>query len=64
MLHLQVSGMTCEHCVAAVSRAVRAVPGAGQVSVDLERGAVAVSGNPDPGAVRRAIAEEGYEVAS
>ena len=62
MLHLKVSGMTCGHCVAAVSRAVRAVPGAEDVAVDLDRGEVTVKGDPDPRAVRDAIAEEGYEV--
>ena len=62
MLSLKVSGMTCGHCVAAVSKAVGAVPGAGEVAVDLDRGQVTVQGNPDPGAVRDAIAEEGYEV--
>jgi copper chaperone len=62
MLHLKVSGMTCGHCVSAVSRAVRAVPGAEDVAVDLDRGEVTVQGNPDPSAVRAAIAEEGYEV--
>ena len=62
MLNLKVSGMTCGHCVSAVSRAVRAVPGAEDVSVDLDRGEVTVQGSPDPSAVRAAIAEEGYEV--
>ncbi|MDQ2803452.1 MAG: cation transporter [Pseudomonadota bacterium] len=62
MLNLKVSGMTCGHCVAAVSKAVRAVPKVENVTVDLARGEVAVTGNPDPGAVRAAITEEGYEV--
>ena len=62
MLNLKVSGMTCGHCVSAVKRAVRAVPGAGEVAVDLARGEVSVDGDPDPGAVRAAITEEGYEV--
>ncbi len=62
MLNLKVSGMTCGHCVAAVSKAVRVVPGAEDVAVDLGRGEVTVKGNPDPQAVRAAIAEEGYEV--
>lgn len=62
MLNLKVSGMTCGHCVSAVSQAVRAVPGTEEVSVNLDRGEVTVQGDPDPGAVRAAIAEEGYEV--
>lgn len=62
MLKLNVLGMTCGHCVSAVRKAVGAVPGAGDVAVDLASGEVRVSGNPDPGAVRDAIAGEGYEV--
>ena len=62
MMNLKVSGMTCGHCLSAVSRAVKAVPGAGEVQVDLRGGAVQVDGNPDPAAVRDAISAEGYEV--
>jgi len=62
MLNLNVSGMTCGHCVSAVTKAVKAVPGAEDVAVDLALGEVRVGGNPDPEAVRAAIAEEGYEV--
>jgi len=64
MLKLIVTGMTCGHCVKAVTRAVRAVPGAGEVAVDLDRGTVTVQGTPDAAAVRAAIAEEGYDVAA
>ncbi len=62
MLHLKVSGMTCGHCVSAVSKAVRAVPNVEDVTIDLERGDVTVKGDPDLRAVRAAITEEGYEV--
>jgi copper chaperone len=62
MLRLKISGMTCDHCVAAVGRAVRAVPGTTDVAVDLARGEVTVTGSPDARAVRDAIAEEGYAV--
>ncbi len=64
MLTLNVTGMTCDHCVKAVTQAVRAIPGAGTVVVDLARGTVAVQGSPDPAAVRAAIADEGYEIAA
>ena len=64
MLRLKVSGMTCEHCVSAVMRAVKALPNVEDVAVDLSRGEVAVSGTPEECAVREAVAEEGYEVQS
>jgi len=63
MLTLDVAGMTCEHCVRAVTGAVKTVPGAGKVVVDLEHGRVTVQGAPDPEAVRAAIVAEGYAVA-
>lgn len=62
MLELKVSGMTCGHCVAAVGRAVREVPGVRDVGVDLGTGEVTVQGDADEGAVRAAIVAEGYEV--
>lgn len=64
MLTLKVSGMTCGHCVAAVTKAVQSVPAVDAVSVDLASGTVAVTGQPDARAVRDAIVEEGYEVAA
>jgi copper chaperone len=62
MLRLKVSGMTCEHCVRAITQAVRALPGVEDVSVDLAQGDVMVAGMPDERAVREAIAEKGYDV--
>jgi len=62
MLQLKVSGMTCGHCVAAVTRAVKAVPSVRDVAVDLASGAVTVQGEADERAVRAAITEEGYVV--
>jgi copper chaperone len=62
MLNLKVSGMTCGHCVAAVTKAVQAVPLVESIAVDLQRGEVTVGGNPDARAVRQAIADEGYDV--
>ncbi len=64
MMTLNVTGMTCDHCVKAVTQAVSAIPGAGAVVVDLDRGTVAVQGAPDVAAVRAAIVDEGYEVAA
>jgi copper chaperone len=62
MLHLKVSGMTCDHCVRTITEAVRSVPGVQDVAVDLAGGMVTVAGTPDERAVRDAITEEGYTV--
>ena len=61
---LQVSGMSCEHCVASVTKAVEAVPGVDKATVDLSTGVVVVTG--EVGALERrqlveAIQAAGYE---
>lgn len=60
-----VVGMTCGHCVSAVSNEVGNVPGVSDVEVDLTSGRLTVrSGRPvDDAAVRAAVEEAGYEVA-
>ena len=61
-----VSGMTCGHCVAAVTEELRAVDGVSDVAVDLASGGVTVTstGPLDPEAVRAAVDEAGYELVS
>jgi copper chaperone len=59
----QVTGMTCEHCAAAVTTEVSAVPGVTGVDVTVETGTVVVHGDDVDGqAVRAAIDEAGYAV--
>jgi copper ion binding protein len=60
----QVSGMTCGHCVQAVSREVGALPGVEAVDVDLATGAVQVTSRQPLAteAVRDAVDEAGYEL--
>jgi copper chaperone len=60
-----VTGMTCEHCVAAVTGELSALPGVADVKVDLGTGTVIVASDaplPDA-AVRAAVDEAGYELA-
>lgn len=57
-----VTGMTCQHCVMSVTSEVMAVTGVDSVDVDLELGAVSVTGTGVASdAVIAAIAEAGYE---
>jgi len=60
-----VTGMTCDHCAAAVRDEVGKVDGVSRVDVDLAGGVVTVeSVSPlDPAAVAAAVDEAGYEVA-
>ncbi|MCW2839222.1 MAG: hypothetical protein JWR55_705 [Aeromicrobium sp.] len=64
----RVTGMTCEHCVAAVTEELTAVAGVTAVSVDLVAGGTSdvtvVSSAPlDVAAVAGAVDEAGYALA-
>jgi len=61
-----VSGMTCGHCVAAVTEEVSKLDHVRSVEVDLATGAVTVQsdGPVDPIVFASAVEEAGYEVAS
>lgn len=60
-----VTGMTCGHCVQAVTDEVSAIDNVTQVSVDLATGRVTVEvdGELDDAAFAAAVDEAGYEVA-
>jgi copper chaperone CopZ len=61
-----VEGMSCEHCVRAVTEEMARLPGVQRVAVDLPTGAVTVTsdGPLEPAAVRAAVDEAGYELAN
>jgi copper chaperone CopZ len=61
-----VNGMTCSHCVQAVTGELSALPGVGDVRVDLTSGAVTVTSEAPlaQDAVRAAVDEAGYELAN
>ncbi len=60
-----VTGMTCGHCVSAVTEEVATIEGVESVEVDLETGSVTVSAVPDPTREQMAAAvdEAGYVLA-
>ncbi|SDC74418.1 Copper chaperone CopZ [Geodermatophilus telluris] len=60
-----VVGMTCGHCVSAVTEEVGGLPGVTDVAVDLASGGLTVTSDTplDDDAVRAAVEEAGYEVA-
>ena len=61
-LLFDVKGMTCDHCVHAVTEAAKSVPGVKDAQVSLEAGSAKVEGEAvDVKKVIEAIAEEGYE---
>jgi copper chaperone len=60
-----VSGMTCQHCVHAVTQEVSAVTGVSDVSVDLDSGRLTVVSSAEVpfAAIATAVDEAGYAVA-
>jgi copper chaperone len=64
----RVTGMTCDHCVRAVTDEVSAIPGVRDVDVDLVAGGestvrvVSEDALPDD-TVREAVDEAGYQLA-
>jgi copper chaperone len=61
-----VAGMTCGHCVSAVTEEVSKIPGVVEVRIDLSSGALEVAGSSpvDDDAVEEAVHEAGYELVS
>ena len=57
-----VEGMTCDHCEAAVTRAIKQLDAAAQVSIDRAQKSVRVESGQPREALAAAIREEGYEV--
>jgi len=62
MIELQIEGMSCGHCKAAVEKALAGVQGVSRVvEVNIESGRAVVEGEASSEALIAAITEEGYE---
>jgi copper chaperone len=60
---LKVSGMTCAHCVRAVTTALEAAPGVRRAEVDLQRGRAVVEFDEtrvSPRELASVVLDEGY----
>ncbi len=59
-----VKGMTCNHCVMSVKKAVKGIAGVSDVEVDLPTGHVKVTfeGTAAVSDMAKAIEEQGYDV--
>jgi copper chaperone len=62
MIEFKVAGMSCQHCVKAVTAALRELDPAAQVEIDLSAGRVKVDSSLDPAALATAIDEAGYTI--
>jgi copper chaperone len=64
IVHADVAGMSCDHCVAAVRDEVSAIDGVTGVDVVLETGTVTITSEAPvtEASVRAAVEEAGYEL--
>ncbi|TDY25934.1 copper chaperone [Paraburkholderia sp. BL6665CI2N2] len=63
-IEFQVEGISCQHCVTAVTNAIRELDDTAQVRVDLASGRVAVESAQPAETLKAAIDEAGYTVTS
>lgn len=61
MVKFKVDGMSCNHCVMRVEKALKAVDGVTDVKVDLDSGIAEVYGEFDKATAIAAVADAGYD---
>lgn len=61
---IKITGMSCNHCVMAVQKALSGIDGVKNVHVDLEKGQATFdeAGPVDMNTVRAAIEKAGYQI--
>ena len=63
MIELKIKGMSCDHCVRSVTKALAGVPGVTRVvEVSLDRGEAIVEGEAARDQLAAAVREEGYQI--
>jgi len=62
MYELKVEGMSCGHCVNAVTKSVQAVDASAKVDVDLAQQKVLVNSSAPLENIKAAVADAGYDV--
>jgi Cu+-exporting ATPase len=60
-IEIRIEGMSCEHCAARVQKALAALKGVREATVELEAGSAVITGDGiDADAVVAAVDEAGY----
>ena len=59
----EVTGMTCDHCEKAVTRAIKQLDPAAEVAIDRAQNKVQVQSQQPREALAKVMAQEGYNVA-
>lgn len=62
MTTISIEGMSCQHCVAATTKALKDIPGVANVHVDLEKNQASYDGDVDKETVTNAITRIGFKV--
>ena len=59
---ITIEGMSCQHCVASVTKTLQAIPGVSEVNVDLHKRLATYRGDVSAVTVKAAIAAIGFTV--
>jgi copper chaperone len=61
---IKIKGMSCQHCVMAVTKALKEIEGLSSVNVDLQDGSATIehSGPIDMNRVKSVVEREGYQI--
>ena len=62
MTTIMIKGMSCQHCVASVSKALEALAGISNVQIDLAKGEATFEGKVAIETVKEAITKIGFEI--
>ena len=64
MTTIKIKGMSCQHCVMAVTKALKEIEGLQDVAVDLEKGEAAFkeTKSVDMNLIKDKVKKAGYEV--
>lgn len=62
MYELQVEGMSCNHCINAVTKAVQEVDASAKVDIVLAEQKVSIASGADLQKIKSAVEEAGYPV--
>ena len=64
MEKIKIQGMSCQHCVMAVTKALGAIPGIKNLKVDLAKGEASFENSQNVGraSIRKAVEDAGYRV--
>ena len=64
MEKIKIKGMSCNHCVMSVTKALGSLPGVKNLKVDLVKGEAAFENtqNISPASLKKAVEDAGYTV--